>query len=148
MRRRKRTNISQRLCTKRIPWTVERSEKPMLKEVIKKDLLVEKEGRKEYDRRTKERKETNWKEKSLHGNTPKSVADFVDIVSWQLLRTRYIKKNTEAIITASQDQALRTNCIKGNIDGNDQSPLCRVCQSVDGSSMYIASECEQLAKRR
>ena len=43
----------------------------------------------------------------------------------------YVKKNKEAIITAAQDQALRTNCIKANIDGVDCSPLYRVCQSVD-----------------
>ena len=30
-----------------------------------------------------------------------------------------LKRNTEAIITAAQDQALRTNWIKGNIDGFD-----------------------------
>ena len=42
--------------------------------------------------------------------------DFVGSVSWQWLRSGYVKKNTEAIITAAQDQALRTNWIKSNID--------------------------------
>ena len=38
--------------------------------------MVEKEGEKKYDRRTKERNETNRKEKTLHGMFPKSIADF------------------------------------------------------------------------
>ena len=59
-----------------------------------------------------------------------------------------MKKNTEAIIIAAQDKALRTNWIKANIDGVDCSPLCRVCHSVDESAMHIAGGCEQLAKRR
>ena len=63
---------------------LEKSEETILKEVVKEDFIVEKEGKKEeYDRRTKERNETNWKEKSLHGKFRKSIADFVDSVSWK-----------------------------------------------------------------
>ena len=47
-------------------------------------------------------------------------------------------------ITAAQDQALRTNWIKANIDEVDCSPLCRVCHIVDESAMHIASGCELL----
>ena len=78
----------------------------MLKEVVKEDFMVEKERRKEYARRNKERNKTNQKEKSLHGKFPKSVVHFADSVSQQLLRSGYIKKNTKAIITATQNQAL------------------------------------------
>ena len=98
--------------------------KPMLTEVVKDDFVMEKEGKKEYDRGNEKRNETNWKEKSLHGNFPISVVDFADSVSWQWLRSRYLKKNTEAIITAAQDQALRTNWIEANIDGVDCSSIC------------------------
>ena len=38
---------------------LEKSEEPMLKEVIKEDFMVEKERRKEYARRNKERNKTN-----------------------------------------------------------------------------------------
>ena len=91
-----------------------------------------------FDRRTNERNETNWKEKSLHGKFPKSIVDFLDSVSLQCLRSGYVKKNTDAIITTVQDQALAVDC----------SPLCRVCHSVDESFMHISSRCEQLEKRR
>ena len=89
-----------------------------------------------------------WNKKSLHGKFPKSIVDFADSVSWQWLRSGYVQKNTVAIITTSQDQALRTNWIKANMDGADCCPLCRVFYSVDESAMLIASGCKQLAKRR
>ena len=38
----------------------------MLKEVAKEDFMVEKEGRKEYARRNKERNEINCKGKIVH----------------------------------------------------------------------------------
>ena len=37
----------------------------MLTEVVKDDFVMEKEGKKEYDRGNEKRNETNWKEKSL-----------------------------------------------------------------------------------
>ena len=56
---------------------------------------MEKEGKKEYDRRNKQRNE------SSHEKFPKSVIDFADSVSWQCLRSRFVKKNIEAIATAA-----------------------------------------------
>ena len=63
--------------------------------------MVEKERWKEYARRNKQRNKTNWKEKSFHGKFPKSVVDFADSVSWQWLRSGYIKRKKKAIITAA-----------------------------------------------
>ena len=44
--------------------------------------------------------------KSLNGKFPQSIADFANSVTWQWLRSGYIKNSTEAIITAAQNQAL------------------------------------------
>ena len=89
------------------PWDyLAKSEEPMLKEAVKEHFIVEKGRREEYARRNKERNKTNWKEKRLHGKFFKSAADFGDSVSWQWLRSGYIKTNKKAIITAAQDQAL------------------------------------------
>ena len=76
-------------------------EEPILKEVVKEDFMVEKERRKEYTRRNKERNKINRQEKSLHEKFPKSVADFVDSVPWQRLRSGYIKRNQKAIVSAA-----------------------------------------------
>ena len=62
---------------------MKKSEEPILKEIVKKDFMKEKEGKKEYDRTTKERSETNWEERSLHGKFPKSTVNFTKSVLWQ-----------------------------------------------------------------
>ena len=59
----------------------------MLKEVVKENFMMEKERKKEYESRTKERSKTNWRERSLHGKLPKPIGDFADSVSWQWLRS-------------------------------------------------------------
>ena len=43
----------------------------MLKEVVKENFIMEKEGKKEYDRKVKKKNEANEKEESLHGKFPK-----------------------------------------------------------------------------
>ena len=44
---------------------LDKSEEPLLKEVGSDDFIMEKEGRKEYDRRTMKRNENDWKEKAV-----------------------------------------------------------------------------------
>ena len=61
---------------------LEKSKEPMLKEVLKKHFIIQKEGMKEYNKRTKKRNETKWKENILHGKFPKSIIDFADSVLW------------------------------------------------------------------
>ena len=107
---------------------LEKSEEAILKEVVKEDFMVEdfmvkEEGKKEYDRKTKERSEMNWKEKKLYRKFLKLIADFMDSVLRQWLRSGYIKgMQTDTSITAAQDQAMRTNWLKANKDGVDCSP--------------------------
>ena len=55
----------------------------------------------------------------------------------------YMKKGTEAIITAAQGQTLQTNWIKHVTDKQDISPKCRIFQT-DESATHITSSCEGL----
>ena len=57
------------------------SEELMFKEVLKEDFIVEKERKKEYDRRTKEMNEINWRETKLHENFSKSISDLANSLS-------------------------------------------------------------------
>lgn len=54
-----------------------------------------------------------------------------------------LKKDTEDLITAGQDQALRTNVIKANIEHKRVSALCRRCgkcqESVEQNTEYVAA---------
>ena len=109
----------------------------MLKEVGKEDFMVEKEGEKEFNTRNKERNEPTGRKKAYMGKFLKSIVDFADSGLWPWLRSGYVKRNTEAIIMAAQNQTWMSN-----IDGVDCT-----CYSVDESSMHMANGCKQLAKR-
>ena len=47
--------------------------------------------------------------------------------SWLWLKRGYLKKETEGLILAAQDQAIRTRWIKKHIDKMDISVNCRMC---------------------
>ena len=50
-----------------------------------------------------------------------------DDATWDWLRKGDLKKETEGMIKAAQDQALRTNAIKAKVEKQNLSPLCRMC---------------------
>ena len=127
---------------------VKASEEPMLKEVVKENILRENETKDEYQSRTYEQRMSGYMNKSLHGKFQHAIKEVADKRTWEWLKMGYMKKGTEAMITAAQDQALRTNWIKAKIDGQDCSPKCRLCNEEDESSMHIASGCSVLAQRQ
>ena len=49
--------------------------------------------------------------------------------------------------TAAQDQALRTNSIRKRIDGEDISPLCRMCGEREEKIGLIVTQCKKLAQK-
>ena len=66
--------------------------------------------------------------------------------SWLLVKKGYLKKETEGLIMAAQDQAIRTNWIRHNFDKEDTSPLCRLCGARAETVSHIVSECRELAQ--
>ncbi|XP_068734746.1 uncharacterized protein [Montipora capricornis] len=66
---------------------------------------------------------------------------------WLIFRKGDLKKETEGMITAAQDQALRTNNIKAKVEKQNQSPLCsRICGEKDESMGHLVGECSKLAQ--
>ena len=63
------------------------------------------------------------------------------------MRKSDLKIQTEALICASQEQAVRTNWVKHNIDKTAPSPLCRLCGNQMETVNHIVSGCEKLAQR-
>jgi len=57
-----------------------------------------------------------------------------------------LKKETEELIVAAQDQALRTNCIKVKIDKQQGSPMCRLCGAKEETVDHLVSSCSKIAQ--
>ena len=58
-----------------------------------------------------------------------------------------MKRETESLIVAAQNQSIRINLVKVKIDKNLGDSLCRMCRKVDESIDHIVSCCNKLAQK-
>ena len=49
---------------------------------------------------------------------------------WLWLQNGDLKRETESLIVAAQNQSIRTNLVKARIDKSQGDSLCRVCKKV------------------
>ena len=63
------------------------------------------------------------------------------------LQNRYLKRETESLTVAAQNQSIRTNLVKAKIDKSQGDSLCRVYKKVDESIDHIVSGCSKLAQK-
>ena len=114
------------------------------KENLMKGEVIDKLVDKQKD---EENHQKRWKDKAMHGQYLRSLEDIADPTNtWNWLHQQDLKKETEGLIIAAQDQALRTNMIKFKIDKTSPSPLCRLCRKKGETVDHILSGCEKLAQ--
>ena len=58
-----------------------------------------------------------------------------------------LKRETESLIVAAQNQSIRTNLVKAMIYKSQGDSLCRVYRKVDESVDHIVSSCSKLAQK-
>ena len=58
-----------------------------------------------------------------------------------------LKRETENLIVAAQNQSIRTKLVKARIDKSQGDSLCRMCRKVDESIDHIVSGCSKLAQK-
>ena len=58
-----------------------------------------------------------------------------------------MKRETESLIVAAQNQSIKTNLVKAKIDKSQGDFLCIVCRKVDGSIDHIVSDCSKLSQK-
>ena len=123
---------------------VQQSNERLLK-VVNSEEMLEK-GKTKNDVR-KERLE-KYKSKTLHGKFITNTQEGRDDCTWAWLRKGDLKKETEGMIMAAQDQALRTRYIRKEIDKEDISSKCRLCDEREETIAHIVSECKMLAQKQ
>ena len=58
-----------------------------------------------------------------------------------------MKRETESLIVAAQNESIRTNLVKAKIGKSLGDTLCRVCRNVDEGIDHIVSGCSKLAQK-
>ena len=66
---------------------------------------------------------------------------------WTWLRKGNLKRETESLLTAAQNNAIRTNHIKARIDKTQQNSRCRLWGDRDETINHIISERSKLAQK-
>ena len=70
----------------------------------------------EAKKQKKKERTISWEEKMLHGRFLRQTKEVGNRDSWPWLRNGSLKRETKSLIFATQEQAIRTNVIKGKID--------------------------------
>ena len=86
-------------------------------------------------------------EKQLHGYFNRQTQEISHQKIWTWLRKGNLKRETESLIIAAQDNAIRTNYIKAKIDRTQQNGKCRMYGDRDETVNHNMSECSKLAQR-
>ena len=84
----------------------------------------------------------------MHGHFLRQTKDLSSNDTQQWLQRGELKKETEGMIMAAQDQALRTRYIQRAIDGTNISPKCRKCNQKDKTINHIANESPALVQNQ
>ena len=63
------------------------------------------------------------------------------------MRKSDLTRCTEALICSSQNQFIRTNYIKHNIDKTGRSPRCRMCGTRNETISHTVNKCDNLAQK-
>ena len=102
-----------------LAWYVRNSNERWMAGVRKINIL-DSEGAKEkneFERDRHNASSNRWKEKKMYGQFLREMPETVDKdKTWEWSRKSDLKVETEALILAAQEQALRTNYVKFNID--------------------------------
>ena len=75
------------------------------------------------------------------GQFERITEEIKDKDSWNWLKKETLKKDTEGMLMAAQDQALRTNYIKKRIDKQNVSPMCRQYGEREETISHIVAKC-------
>ena len=95
-------------------------------------------------RSKKEKRLEDWEEKVLHGQYLSQTKEVRSGQCWAWLQNGDLKRETESLIVAAQNQSIRTNLVKAKIDKSQGECLCRMCRKVDESIDHIVSYCSKL----
>ena len=119
-------------------------------EIIRKSGVVIKvdsvQCSQEYRNGQKETRLKNWKSKAMNGQHLRQTEENAAKETWQWMKRGSLKRETESLKIAAQDQALRTNYRKAKIEKSTTISKCRLCKEKEETVSHIVSECSKIAQ--
>ena len=88
-----------------------------------------------------------WKGKQLYGRFKRLINNISRDNTWTWLRKENFKRETESLLVAAPNNAVRTNHIKARIDKTQHYSKCRLCSDRDETINHIISKCSKLAQK-
>ena len=105
-------------------------------------------NKKEFKQSSMREKKELWKNKRMYGQFVREMPETMDEKeTWNWLRRADLNVETETMLCAAHEQAIRTNYVKHQTDKTAQSPLCRMCDKKSETISRIVSECEKLGQK-
>ena len=100
-----------------------------------------------FEKRVIEEKKDDLKGMKLHGQFEVQTENLKTEESWNWLSKGDLKRETESLLMAAQEQALNTNSIKKNIYKTSDDDKCRLCGNAPETITHIVSACKKLAQK-
>ena len=95
--------------------------------------------------RTEITRNQKWEEKQLYGRFKRRWSNISREKMWTWLRKGNLKRETESLPIAAQNNAIRTNHIKARIDKTQLNSRYRLYGDRDETINHMISECSKLA---
>ena len=89
----------------------------------------------------------DWEEKALHGQYLRETKAVGSEQSWVWLQNGDLKRETESLIVAAQNQSIRTKLVKAKSDKTQKDTLCRLYKKAGESIDHVVSGCSKLAQK-
>ena len=103
------------------------SKEDMLSGALKENAIEEGETKEEFRKRKRDGRKKNLHEGKLQGQFVEKTRNIAHEYSGKRIRNVFFKKETESMLFAAQEHAVRTNSNKANIDKQPDPPKCRLC---------------------
>ena len=89
----------------------------------------------------------DWEEKVLHRQYLRQTKEVRSDQCWAWLQNGDLKRETESLIVAAQNQSISTNLVKARVDKSQGDLLCRECRKVDQNIDHIVSGCSKIVQK-
>ena len=88
-----------------------------------------------------------WEGKQLYGRFKRLINNISHDKTWTWLKKGNFKRETESLLIAAQNNAIKTNHIQARIDKTLQNGKCRLCSDRVETINHIISECSKFAQK-